>query len=257
MAKILCALPRRDFDPTETGVPWLVLTQAKHQIVFATPNGKTGEADPIMVTGQGLGLFKSFMMADSTGLSAYNEMLKSDAFQNPIKYSDIKAEEYDAIILPGGHAKGMREYLESNEIKRAIVFFFENNKPVGAICHGTLVVARSISTRTGKSVLYEKNSTGLTFVQEMIAWNLTRLWMGDYYRTYPVPMETELRSFLKLKSQFIRGPMPIFRDNPENLKHGYTVLDGNYLSARWPGDAHKFSQDFSTLISRYWKIANA
>ena len=39
MAKILMPLPSRDFDPTETGVPWRVLTERKHELVFATPDG--------------------------------------------------------------------------------------------------------------------------------------------------------------------------------------------------------------------------
>ncbi len=37
MAKILMPLPARDFDPTETGVPWRVLTERGHDVVFATP----------------------------------------------------------------------------------------------------------------------------------------------------------------------------------------------------------------------------
>lgn len=54
MAHILFPLPSRDFDPTEVGVTWRVLTAAGHGVSFATPDGKAGAADPIMITGRGL-----------------------------------------------------------------------------------------------------------------------------------------------------------------------------------------------------------
>jgi hypothetical protein len=29
---------------------------------------------------------------------------------------------------------------------------------------------------------------------------------------------------------------------------GFTVRDGEYLSARWPGDAHRFAAEFAAMI---------
>jgi protease I len=36
-------------------------------------------------------------------------------------------------------------------------------------------------------------------------------------------------------------------DAPERLGIGFTVRDGNYLSARWPGDAHRFAGDLAAM----------
>ena len=36
MARVLVPLPDRDFDLTETAVPWRMLTRAGHDVVFAT-----------------------------------------------------------------------------------------------------------------------------------------------------------------------------------------------------------------------------
>jgi protease I len=41
-------------------------------------------------------------------------------------------------LLPGGHDKGMREYLESPVLQKNVAYFFDHNMAVGAICHGTL-----------------------------------------------------------------------------------------------------------------------
>jgi hypothetical protein len=38
------------------------------------------------------------------------------------------------------------------------------------------------------------------------------------------------------------------RDTPTNLAPGFALRDGNYVSARWPGDAHRFAHDFGALL---------
>lgn len=246
--RVLVPLPQVDFDPTEVSIPWKYLKFHAHEVIFATPTGKRGEADPIMVTGKGLGFLKYFLMADKNGREAYHLLERSSEFQKPISYENIDPQKYDALLLSGGHAKGMKTYLESDLLKDVIAYFFDHQKPVGAICHGTLLAARSKSKITGKSVLWERKTVGLTKLQELLAWSLTCLWMGDYYRTYPTPLEDEVRSSLRSSNDFLRGPLSFRRDSPGNLSLGYVVLDKNYLSARWPGDAHRFATEFVRLI---------
>ncbi len=51
MAKVLVPLPDRDFDVTEVAVPWRLLTEAGHEVVFATEEGAVPAADPLLLTG--------------------------------------------------------------------------------------------------------------------------------------------------------------------------------------------------------------
>jgi protease I len=247
MAKILMPLPSRDFDPTETGVPWRILTERKHEVVFATPDGVAGEADPMMVTGKGLGLLSRFLRANADGRAAYEAMAANAAFRAPIRYEAIRLQDFDALILPGGHAKGMRPYLESAVLQAHVAAFFEVAKPVGAICHGVLLAARS-QTRWGKSVLNARKTTGLTRQLEMTAWWMTRIYLGDYYRTYPVTVEDEVRAALAHPEDFSVGPPSFSRDSLTHPEVGFTVRDGKYLSARWPGDAHRFALEFAQML---------
>ncbi len=246
--KILCPLANKDFDPSEVAIPWKVLTDNNHDVIFSTPNGNKATTDMRMLTGEGLGPFKSSLIATKDAQEAYQLCSSSQEFKMPISYRAINVENFDALLLPGGHDKGMCEYLESKLLQDYIVQFFRDEKPVAAICHGTLLAARSINPKTKKSVLFGRKTTGLTFTQELLAWLLTFLWRGNYYRTYPQFLESELKSFLKEKKDFYKGPLPIFRDQENNLTPGFTMKDENYLSARWPGDIYNFSYQFLKML---------
>jgi len=248
MATVLMPLPSRDFDPTESGVPWRLLTERGHRVVFATPDGKRAHADPRMLDGKGLGPLKPFLAADRRGREAYRAMAADAAFNAPLRYQQVDVDAIDGLLLPGGHAPGMRESLESSDLQALVGAMFAANKAVGAICHGVVLVARSL-TGDGRPVLHGRKTTALLQRQELLAWNLTRAWLGDYYRTYPQTVEAEATAALATPSDFVAGPLPLWRDSPGNLRPGFTLRDGNYLSARWPGDAHRFAHDYCALLA--------
>lgn len=249
MKKILIALSTYGFDPTETAVPWKILLENNFEVVFTTPQGKKADTDTVMLDGAGLGIFKSVLRARQDAVDAYYEMEKCESFCNPIKYTDAKETDFDAILLPGGHDKRVKEYLESEVLQQLIVDFFTAQKPVGAICHGVVLVARSTDPDTGKSVIYNYKTTSLLESQEMSGYNLTRWWVKDYYLTYPgLTVENEVRSVLSDEGNFIKGPFPVIRDSKKHLNRGFVVKDRNYLSARWPGDVYKFSLEFARMV---------
>ena len=238
---ILIALPDIDFDLSEASITWKILSDAGFSISFATPAGKPAQADHIMLNGQGLGMFKSLLMARKDAIAAHQEMKIARAFLNPLSYDQVRAEKYECLILPGGHAPGMKTYLESLVLQKAVADFFSQEKIVGAICHGVVLAARSIDPQTGRSVLFNKKTTALLKSQEMLAYNLTKGKLGNYYRTYPTTVEDEIKSYLANTSQFIKGPAPVLRDTPKKLGRGFVLTDGKYISARWPGDVYNFA----------------
>jgi len=247
VATVLIPIPSRDFDPTETGVPWRTLTTLGHTVQFATPDGLPGQADDRVLTGRGFGVLKPLLMADANGLRAYAEMADSPAFQHPRRHTDLRVEDFDALVLPGGHAPGMKPYLESPQLQALVAAAFGLGKPVGAICHGVVLAARSRAA-DGRSVLFGKKTTALTKQLELTAWSLTKLWLGDYYRTYSTPVQDEVSAALASADDFITGPMATTRESPDKLGVGFTVRDGPYLSARWPGDAHRFASEFAAML---------
>ena len=84
--KILCPLPTVDFDPSEDAISWKILSQAGHQITFATPTGIPSRGDERMLSGRGLGPLKGLLMANQEALEAYVSMSASREFKQPITW---------------------------------------------------------------------------------------------------------------------------------------------------------------------------
>lgn len=247
--KILIPLPSYGVDPSQISIPYKLLVDTDYNIVFATPTGQVAKADARILTGKGLGLLRSVIAARKDAVEAYVEMEKSVDFQNPISYADINPADYYGVILPGGHDKRVKEYLESDVLQSVIVAFFNANKHVGAIGHGVVLVARSIDPNTRASVIHEYATTAFLEKQEMYAYNLTRLWLGDYFLTYPgMTVEKEVTHALIQSKYFVRGPDTRKRDNYANLNHGFMVRDRNYISARWAGDMYNFSLGYVQML---------
>jgi putative intracellular protease/amidase len=283
MAVVLMPLPALDFDPTEVAVSWQVLAGEGHRVVFATPSGHPAEADQLMVTGRGLDpwglvpgldhltLVGRVLRADARGQAAHAALVEDAGFRSPLHWAAARRSAFDALVLPGGHrARGMRDYLESPEVRQIVVDAFGAGKPVGAICHGVLVAARAVDPATERSVLHGRRTTALTWELERRAWDLTRWtrwWDRDYYRTYMeeplqhtgyMSVQQEVTRALARPEDFLDVPRRVpsarrkrngrSRDSMTDDRPAWVVRDGSYVSARWPGDAHTFAKTFAEVL---------
>lgn len=245
MATILMPLPDKDFDVTEVAVPWRLLTNAGHSVIFSTEKGGyKPEADPLLLTGVVFGA----LGAVKEPKSFYAEMCRDNAFNNPVTWSELNVSEFDGLLLPGGHAPGMRQYLGNSSLHQLVADFWVTERPVGAICHGVVTLARAKSSE-GVSVLRGTKTTCLPKYMEMLAYYLTFWKLGKYYRTYPEYVEDEVRSALATLDDFHRGPVTLGkRGTSDDHSAAFVVEDGRYVSARWPGDAYLFSERFMALL---------
>jgi putative intracellular protease/amidase len=242
--RVWMPLPDRDFEPGEAAIPWRALHRAGHAVVFATEKGTSGalpEADPRLLSGVLFGK----LGASPDAKAAYEEMRASPELANRVPWDSIDTKTFDGLLLPGGHAPGMRQYLGSASLQEKAGEFFRSGKPVGAICHGVLVLARAKDPETGKSVLQGRRTTSLLGYQERLAYLSTFWKLGDYYRTYPETVEAEVKAVLASPDDYQRGPLVL--GDPSKAKDdasAFVVEDGPYLSARWPGDAWLFARRF-------------
>ncbi|MBC9248963.1 thiJ/pfpI-family protein [Pseudomonas alcaligenes] len=282
---IVIPLPRRDFDPSEAALSWQLLRQAGFRVCFATPDGLPAEPDPLMLSGEGLDawglvpglrrlrLVGLLLRARSDARAACAAMLADPDYRQPLRHERLRVEDFAGLMLPGGHhARGMREYLESPTLQAFVADFFARGKPVAAVCHGVVLAARSQGA-DGRSVLYGRKTTGLTWKMEKTAWDLTRFfarwWDRDYYRTYLeapgepagyMSVQAEVSRALASPEDFLDVPKGaadfwrktsgLHRDSPADLRPAWVVCDGNYVSGRWPGDMHGLMARFIELLPR-------
>ena len=245
MAKVLFPLPDRDFDVTEVAVPWKLLAEAGHEIVFATESGATPTCDPLLLTGVIFGK----LGARPEPIAFYRELEQAPGFLAPRPWGSCAASQFDALFLAGGHAPGMKQYLGSEAVQALTTAFFAAEKPAAAICHGVLVAARS-KRPDGQSVLHGLRTTCLPKYMERSAFLATFWRRGRYYRTYPAYVEDEVRAALAKPEDFERGPKELSkRGTRDDDTHAFVVEDGRYVSARWPGDAYLIAKKLNALLS--------
>ncbi|WP_137885893.1 type 1 glutamine amidotransferase domain-containing protein [Pseudomonas sp. 2FE] len=276
---VVIPLPNRDFDPSEVALSWQIVRAAGYRVCFATPDGRPARGDPLMLTGVGLDpwgwipglrqfrLLGLLLRARRGARAAYQALLADAQFRQPLRYEQLAVADFDGLLLPGGHwARGMRDYLESEVLQRFVGAFFASDKPLAAICHGVVLAARSKAT-DGRSALYGRKTTGLTWTMEKSAWNLTRFygrfWAPNYYRTYLEQpgesagyrsVQAEVSRALASPNDFLEVPAEapdhlrktsgLHRDSLDDSRPAWVVCDGNYISARWPGDVHSFARYF-------------
>jgi putative intracellular protease/amidase len=245
--RVLVPLPDVDFDTTEVAVPWRLLTDAGHEVVFATEDGGTRpRCDQRLLDGVLFGQ----LGAEPEPIEFYRELSTAPDFTAPVSWRGLDPAAFDGLVLPGGHAPGMRQYLGSTDLQQVIGAFWALDRPVGAICHGVLVLARSPDPRTGTSVLAPRRTTCLPKFMERGGYFATSWRLGRYYRTYPAYVQDEVVAALADPAQFERGPLTTRRGTRTDHRNAFVVEDANYVSARWPGDSYLFAQRFEALLSR-------
>ena len=109
----------------EVMVPFQALLMVGHTVHAVCPDKKAGE-------------FVRTAVHDFEGDQTYSEK-PGHNFTLNATFSEIKAETYDALVIPGGRAP---EYIRLNEkVLQMVQHFSEANKPIAAICHGPQVLA--------------------------------------------------------------------------------------------------------------------
>jgi len=109
----------------EVMVPFQMLLMVGHQVHAVCPGKKAGEQVRTAVH-------------DFEGDQTYSEK-RGHNFTLNATFEEIRPEDYDALVIPGGRAP---EYIRLNERVLEIVrHFAQARKPIASICHGQQVLA--------------------------------------------------------------------------------------------------------------------
>jgi protease I len=109
----------------EVMVPFQALLMVGHTVHAVCPGKKSGE-------------FVRTAIHDFEGDQTYSEK-RGHNFSLNATFDQIKAEDYDALVLPGGRAP---EYIRLNPRVLEIVRHFDKaKKPIAGVCHAAQILA--------------------------------------------------------------------------------------------------------------------
>ncbi len=109
----------------EVMVPFQTLLAVGHEVYAVCPDKKAGDAVRTAIH-------------DFEGDQTYSEK-RGHNFSLNATFDEVKPEEYDALVIPGGRAP---EYIRLNaDVLKIVRHFAEADKPIAAICHGAQVLA--------------------------------------------------------------------------------------------------------------------
>ncbi|HEV2211463.1 MAG TPA: type 1 glutamine amidotransferase domain-containing protein [Verrucomicrobiae bacterium] len=103
---------------------------------------------------------------------AWDEKDWGETFKVDVPLQSAKAEDYDALVLPGGVMNPDKLRMDKNAVE-FVADFFAARKPVGAICHGpwTLIEAEVVAGRrvtSWPSLQTDLRNAGAEWVDEEV-----------------------------------------------------------------------------------------
>jgi len=109
----------------EVMVPFQALLMVGHNVHAVCPGKKAGEVVRTAIH-------------DFEGDQTYSEK-RGHNFTLNASFDDIRAENYDALVIPGGRAP---EYIRLNpRVLEIVRHFADTKKPIASMCHGAQVLA--------------------------------------------------------------------------------------------------------------------
>jgi putative intracellular protease/amidase len=140
----------------EFAQPYKAITEAGHEVVVATPNGVTPTVDMMSL--------RPAMAGGEEGALALEAIIRSaEVMRRPIKLSDVRLQDYDAVYLPGGHGP-MQDLSVDADAGRILTEQLASGKPLAIVCHAP---AAMLATRIhGESPFKGYRVTGFTNEEE-------------------------------------------------------------------------------------------
>jgi putative intracellular protease/amidase len=198
--------------------PYKALTDAGHEVVVATPDGTTPNVDMMSL--------RPSMAGGEQGALDLEAIIRSaEVMRRPLKLSDVRLEDYDAVYLPGGHGP-MQDLAFDADAGRLLTAQLASGKPLAIVCHAP---AAMLATRIhGVSPFKGYRVSCFTNEEEEAVGLASRTqWL----------LETELKE--KVGVEFSRGP----------IWEPYMVEDRNLITGQNPHSAEILAERLLKVLA--------
>ncbi len=137
---------------SEVAHPWEVLHNAGYEIDFVSPQGGKAPVD-------------GFNLEDPINKKFWDNTSYRSKIENTMKPSDVKTEDYVAILYAGGHGT-MWDFADNTELAAIASKIYEANGVVSAVCHGPAALV-NIKLTNGKYLIDGKKINAFTNEEEI------------------------------------------------------------------------------------------
>ena len=139
----------------EFAAPYYTFLDAGAAVTVASPKRGEPPLDPKSDTPEG--------QTDATKCFKKDRAAQS-VLANTVKLADVRVDDYDAILYPGGH--GPMWDMPDNPTSIALIeAFVKAGKPVGAVCHAPVALV-NVRGKDGEYLVKGKRVTGFTNAEE-------------------------------------------------------------------------------------------
>ena len=139
----------------ELAAPYYIFTEAGFELTIASPGGGPVPLDPKS---------ESIIMATQTTKRFLKDEVAMNFLSHSILLQEVKAEDFDAVFLPGGHGP-MWDIADNEDVKQLLETFNREKKPLVAVCHG-VVGLLNLQTENGELLIKDKQITGFSNSEE-------------------------------------------------------------------------------------------
>lgn len=197
--------------------PYKAITDAGHEVVVATPGGVTPNVDMMSL--------RPAMAGGEQGALELEAIIRdAEAMRRPLKLSDVRLEDYDAVYLPGGHGP-MSDLAFDADAGRLLTAQLASGRPLAIVCHAP---AAMLATRIhGESPFKGRKVTGFTNEEDGVGLSSRATWL----------LEDDLKD--KVGVEYSRG---------ETWKP-YMVEDGNLITGQNPASAEVLAERLLQILA--------
>lgn len=154
--------------------PYYELKDAGFDVTLASVKGGEPPIDPTSALTENI--------TEANRKYQKDEVLQNK-FKNTKKISEFQSSDFDALFIPGGHGP-LFDLAQDNSTGKLIIDFYNEKKPVVAVCHGSAAFIAAENHQNG--FLKDKNITCFSNTEEKLVGKTNQV---------PYLLEDKLESF--------------------------------------------------------------
>ncbi len=192
------------YELSELARAYYVFTANGFEVDIASP---LGGKPPVIIDDEDMGAFDYAFLNDATA-----QFKTSNT--KPIK--DVIAEDYEAVFFAGGKG-AMFDFPDNEDIQQIVRELYQNNKVVGAVCHGPAALV-NVTLENGRPLLENKKVSGFTNDEELLL-------IPDAQEIFPFLLQDKIQA---QGARFDEGAMYL-----EKISHDQNLITGQNPWSTW------------------------